>query len=143
MRYFVKLNALSAIFALLPFIISELLVNAYRINRIAGIELEVVNRVSTIISFVVFFSSVAIFIILIKHFLPAKKANFLSSITRFPYYCIYVSTFAAQFPMNNPADDANPVSGLVIIAGLLLYPFILAGVNAIALFYKRHNKLIR
>jgi hypothetical protein len=103
MRYFLKQNALSAIFALLPFIISELLVNVYRINRITGVEIEVINSDSAIISFAGFFASVVVFVILIKRFLPSKKANFLSSITWLLYYWIYVRAFAAQFPMNNPA----------------------------------------
>lgn len=141
MRYFAKLNALGAIFALLPFIMSELLVNVYRINRITGIELKVINRVSGIFGLVAIVSSVVFFIILSKRLLPARKANFLTSVIWFPYYCIYVSVFAAQFPMINSADAPNPVSGLVIIAGLLLYPLLLAGVNAIHLSTKKHNVL--
>lgn len=142
MRYFLKLNALSAIFAVLPFIMSELLVNVYRINRITGVEIVVINKVSTIIGLVCLSFSIVTFALMIKkRFLPSIKANLFSSITWVPYYWLYVRMFAYQFPMNNPADDANPASGLIIIAGLLLYPFILAGMNAIALFLKSHNSL--
>ena len=141
MRYFLKLNALSTIFALLPFMISELLVNVYRINRITGIEIANVNWASAIISLLGLSLSTVIFAIMIKRFLPSKKANFLSSITWIPYYWLYVHAFAVLFPFSNQADAANPISGLIIIAGLLLYPFLLAGVNVIALFSKKQNEL--
>ncbi|CAM4491148.1 DUF4328 domain-containing protein [Paenibacillus tarimensis] len=138
MRYFLKLNALSAIFALLPFIISELLVNVYRISRITGVDIAIINWVSVIVGLLCFYFSIVTFFLMIrKRFLPSKKANFLSSIAWVPYYCLYISIFASQFPMDHPADDANPASGLIIIVGLLFYPFILAGINAIALFSQR------
>lgn len=141
MRYFLKLNVLSTIFAIVPFIISELLVNVYRINRITGIEIAIVNWASAIISLIGLSLSTVIFVIMIKRFLPSKKANFLSSITWIPYYWLYVHAFAVQFAFSNQADAANPASGLIIIAGLLLYPFLLAGVNATALFSKKQNVL--
>ena len=37
---------------------------------------------------------------------------------------IYIT--AAWFPITNPADKPDPVTGLIAIAGLALYPFYLA-----------------
>ncbi|SEO03699.1 hypothetical protein SAMN05518847_105314 [Paenibacillus sp. OV219] len=54
MRYYFKLITLSAIFALLPFIMSELLSNIYRINRITGIEMAALDKVNMIIGLVCF-----------------------------------------------------------------------------------------
>ncbi|MBB3128525.1 hypothetical protein FHS19_003179 [Paenibacillus rhizosphaerae] len=142
MRYFLMINALSAIFALLPFIMSEMLVNVYRINRITGVEIAVIDRVNAVIGLLCFSFSIITFVFMIKkRFLPSKKTNLFSSIIWVPYYWLYISIFASQFPITNPADKANPASGFIIIAGLLLYPIILAGMNAIALLLKSHNSL--
>lgn len=137
--YFLKQNALSAIFALLPFLISELLVNDYRMNRITGVELEIINRASVIISFAGIVISVVGFYWLIRRFLPSKIANFVVAILWVPYYWCYIHVFAELFPMNNPADDANPAIGIIILGGLFLYPLLLAGVNALVLFTNKHG----
>lgn len=133
MRYFIRLNALSAIFALLPFIISELLVNVYRINRITGIEIDEIHKFTSIVSYVSLIIIFVIFVPLVLLFLPSKITNFVTAIMWFPYYCLYVYFFASLFPATNPADDPNPVSGLIVIAILLLFPFLLAGVNGVSL----------
>lgn len=141
-RYFIRLNALSAIFALLPFIISELLVNVYRINRITGIEINDINKVISIVNYVSLIMIFVIFVPLVLQFLPSKITNFFTSIIWFPYYCLYVYFFAVLFPPKNPADDPNPVSGLIIIVILLLFPFLIAGANGVALLlnvFKRHR----
>lgn len=140
MRYLIRLNALSAIFALLPFIISELLVNVYRINRITGIEIDDINKVTSIACYVSLIIIFVIFVPLVLHFLPLRITNFFASIMWFPYYCLYVYFFAALFPAKNPADDPNPVSGLIIIAILLLFPFLIVGVNGVALLLQYYKK---
>lgn len=96
-RYFIRLNALSAIFALLPFIISELLVNVYRINRITGIEINDINKVISIVNYVSLIMIFVIFVPLVLQFYHQNN-KFFTSIIWFPYYCLYVYFFAVLFP---------------------------------------------
>lgn len=44
MKYFIKLNSLSVLYAFMLFVVIELLVNIYRISRISGLELDKVNN---------------------------------------------------------------------------------------------------
>lgn len=139
MRYFLKFNALSAIFALFPFIWSELLVNVYRINRITGVDIAFINRISLITGLLCFSLLIVMFVFMIqKRFLPLKRTNLLFGLSWIPYYFLCILLFSFQFPMNEQADKASPASGLIIIAGLLIYIFMLTGMNAIALFSKEH-----
>lgn len=139
MRYFLKFNALSAIFAFFPFIWSELLVNVYRINRITGVDIAFINGISLITGLLCFSLLIVMFVFMIqKRFLPLKRTNLLFGLYWIPYYFLYILLFSSQFPMNEQADKASPASGLIIMAGLLIYIFILTGMNAIALFSKEH-----
>lgn len=59
MRYFIKLNGLSAFYAFMLFVVIELLVNIYRISRISGLELGKVDNLLLIFMLVLFiFSSI-------------------------------------------------------------------------------------
>lgn len=134
MNFFIKLNMVSAGFALLPFIGAELLANIYRISRITGIDLGKVT--STIDTSIIVSSVVAtiLFMWLINRALNARLASFWSILLWIPYFVLFVFLFAVLFPITNPADDPNPASGLIIIGGLIIYPFYVAGVNAVGTF---------
>lgn len=62
MKYFIKLNSLSVLYAFMLFVVIELLVNIYRISRISGLELDKVNNLELIFIFVLFiFCSIGLF----------------------------------------------------------------------------------
>ncbi|GLX70517.1 hypothetical protein [Paenibacillus glycanilyticus] len=140
MRYFIKFNAVSAIFALLPFIMSELLGNSYRINRITGIEIAVLDKVNTAVCLAGIVLLIVAFVLMLRaKLLPLTKTNLLLSVAWIPYYWLYIQIFVALYPLNNPADDPNPVSGLIILAGLFLYTLTWIVVN-VALFVLKELK---
>jgi hypothetical protein len=80
-KFFLKLNRVSAIFALLPFITLEFMVNVYRISRLSGLEIGTVDRLS----------------------INTHKASYLTALLWVPYFIVYVRIFMISFPMSNPA----------------------------------------
>lgn len=129
MKFFIKLNAVSALYGFILFIAVELMINAYRISRVTGWELGIVTNVSTAIYIIGFILSTALFIIVIKGWSENRKAFFWSIILWFPYFVLFSFLFASLFPINNPADEAGPGAGLIIIGALIFYPVYLLFIN--------------
>lgn len=73
MKYFIKLNSLSVLYAFMLFVVIELLVNIYRISRISGLELDKVNNLELIFIFVLFIFCSIGFVWMTKKYLNGKK----------------------------------------------------------------------
>lgn len=128
-KFFVKLNAVSAFYAFALFIIIELLVNVLRINRLTGWEIGTVNNLTTAVFFGEFIFGTILFIILTKKVFNGRYAAFWSIILWFPYLILFVFIFASLFPITYEGDRSNPVTGLVIMWMSLLYPVYLFFIN--------------
>ncbi|WP_147381810.1 hypothetical protein [Paenibacillus nanensis] len=136
MKYWVKLNLVSAAFALLPFLGTELLVNVYRISRLTGIPL---GKVNSSVNMTIVVSSVLatiLFVWVVCRILQGRLMSFFAVILWIPYYVLYVFLFALLFPIAERADDPNPATGLLLMSGLIVYPFYLAGILAVGTFRK-------
>lgn len=126
MNFFIRLNMSSILYALFPAACIELMVNGYRISRLTGWDLELVNALT--LGFCIcgtLFSSFG-FPKLIRYWLGGRKASFFSLVLWIPYFLILIRLLASWFPMMNPVDKPNPVTGLIALAALGLYPFYLA-----------------
>ncbi|AWP27817.1 hypothetical protein PVOR_19709 [Paenibacillus vortex V453] len=125
MRFFIRLNVSSFLYAMFPFAVLELMANVYRISRVTGWELSHVNKL--ILAFCVAGITVSniAFPKLIRHWLDGRKASYFSLILWFPYFVILVSILVSWLPITEPADQPNPVTGLIAMAALALYPFYL------------------
>lgn len=134
LNYFIKLNLVSSAFALLPFIGTELLVNVYRLSRITGLPLGKVNSAVNMTIIVGSVLATVLFIWIVHRTLQARLMSFFSVILWIPYFVLYVFLFALLFPITNRADDPNPATGLILMAGLIVYPFYLAGIHAVGTF---------
>jgi len=130
MKFFGKLNIVSALIAFVLFISIELQLNFYRIWRITGWEVDTVNNVIAIIHLVGFILSTIVFVILIKKWLNGTKASFWSIILWLPYLVLFIFIFANLFPITNRGDTPAPVSGLLILGQLIIYPIYLLVINA-------------
>lgn len=130
MKFFWKLNIVSALIAFVLFISIELQLNFYRIWRITGWEVDTVNNVIAIIHLVGFILSTIVFVILIKKWLNGTKASFWSIILWLPYLVLFIFIFANLFPITNRGDTPAPVSGLLILGQLIIYPIYLLVINA-------------
>lgn len=104
MKYFIKLNALSVLYAFMLFVVIELPLNIYRISRISGLELGKVDTLLFIFKLVLFLLSSIVFIWLTKKYLSGKKSMYFTTILWFPYLILFISLFATWFPITEPAD---------------------------------------
>lgn len=129
MSFFIRLNLSSFLYAWFPFAGIELMINVYRLSRVTGWGLDHVNVMILVFFFVGLLLSGFGFPKLIRYWLGGRKASFFSLVLWIPYFIILTYIVAAWFPIMNPADKPNPVTGLIAIAVLVLYPIYLAIVH--------------
>jgi predicted AlkP superfamily pyrophosphatase or phosphodiesterase len=132
MKYFIKLNSLSVLYAFMLFVVIELLVDIYRISRISGLELDKVNNLELIFIFVLFIFCSIGFVWMTKKYLNGKKSKYFTTILWYPYLILFINLFAAWFPITEAADKPVPVTGLIIIGAMIIYPFYIVMINIIA-----------
>lgn len=133
MKQFWKLNAVSMLYALMIAIPVELMVNVYRISRVANLEIGTVNSLTGIILLLEVTLGTLLFYRLIQKWLGRKNSNYWTVILWLPYFVLYLYGFATLFPISYGGDMPNPASGLVIIAGLFIYPFYILILTSAAL----------
>ncbi|WP_206098826.1 hypothetical protein [Paenibacillus paeoniae] len=140
MKYFWKLNLVSAIFGLLLFLCAELMVNVYRISRVweweLGTVVSSVDRINIGVAAIV--PILGAFIV--WKWLDGRVACYWSLLLWIPYFVLFVSLFAQLFPMTYQGDHPAPVTGLIIIAMTIAYPFYLALPVSLGFWLNRRQK---
>ncbi|MBP1947542.1 hypothetical protein [Virgibacillus litoralis] len=129
MKYFLKLNAISILYALMIFIPVQLIVNVYRISRLISWEIGTINILTGIILLIEVIAGTIILYFLTKKWLNGRKANLWTIILWIPYFVLFIYVFVTLFPVTYGGDDPNPASGLLIIGGLIVYPFYILILN--------------
>ncbi|MDT3425570.1 hypothetical protein J2Z22_001089 [Paenibacillus forsythiae] len=125
-----RLNFISALYALVLFVQSELAVNVYRLERITGW-----TRTNTIVDGVnvlLFVLSSILFYFLTKRHLGNRRTRYLTCIFWIPYYALFISVFASLFPITNPGEEPLPVVGLIVMAACIVFPFYITLINLIS-----------
>ncbi|XIH26265.1 hypothetical protein C1N73_33890 (plasmid) [Priestia aryabhattai] len=133
MRYFLKLNAVSILYALLVFIPIEMMSNVYRINRLTTIRFETITILFGVLLIVEAIGGTILLLFLIKKWLGDRRANFWTVLLWMPYFFLFVYAFAFLFPITYGGDTSNPVTSLLSIIGLILYPFYILILNLIGI----------
>jgi len=134
MNTFLKLNVLSALYAVMIFIPIELYINVSRISRLTGWNFNVINiviGVSAIVS-VIFLSAIISY--LTKAWMNNRKSSFWSVLLWLPYLILFIFIFASLFPITNPADKGGPGDGILILGLLIFYPLYVLLLNAFSTF---------
>jgi|SRR5690625_89731 len=115
MKYFLKLNIVSFLYALMIFIPLKLMLNVYRISRITNWEISTVNILTGITIIVEILGGTILFYFLTNKWLGGRTVNFWTVILWIPYFVFFVYVFASLFPITYGGDAPNPVTGLLAI----------------------------
>ncbi|QUG41268.1 hypothetical protein KD050_18630 [Psychrobacillus sp. INOP01] len=129
MKYFLKLNVVSILYALMVFVPLELMLNVYRISRLTNWEIGTVNILTGITLIIEIIGGTMLIFFLTKKWLGGRKANFFTVILWVPYFVLLIYVIASLFPITNGGDTPNPVTGLLAIGGLIVYPFYILILN--------------
>lgn len=124
MRYFFKLNVMSCIYAFPFFLHAESLVNVYRLERITnwtGIynALNWANLALLAVSLILCYW-------LSKRLVSGRKSAYAAAVLWTPYFILWIWGFSMLFPLTNPGDDPAPVTGLILIFEMIVFPFYIA-----------------
>lgn len=135
MKYFIKLNAVSFIYALMAFIPVELLMNVYRISRLTNWTIGTVNQLISVTLIVELIGGTILLFILTRRWLEGRQTNYWTTIVWLPYFVGLVYMFAALFPITNAADHPNSASGLLAVGGMVAYMFYILILNTFSIKY--------
>ena len=132
MKYLIKLNILSSLYALMFFIMIQLAVNIYRISRITGLDIGHIDRKIFIFDLILFIASSILFFMFTKKYMNGKKSNYFTTILWLPYLILFIYLFASWLPITEPADKPAPVTGLIILGAAIIYPLYIVIINLFA-----------
>ena len=125
-NYFLRLNIVSIINALMIFISFELQLNFYRIARITNWETDAVNLFMMILHVLGFILWITVLLLVNGRWLQYRKSRYISSFLWFPYLIFFILLFASIFPITYRGDDPSPAIAFIIIGQLIIFPFFLA-----------------
>lgn len=129
MRFFLKLNVVGILYAFMIFVPLELMVNVYRISKLTDWDINTVNILGGITIAVGFISGTILLFFLTKKWMKGRKASFWTVVLWVPYFVLSVYVFATLFPITYGGDDPNPVTGLLALGVLIVYPIYILIIN--------------
>lgn len=129
---FLKLNILSAVSGFLFFIAVQSGLNIYRVERLTGLSVNMLQNIYFAFYIIGFLFSTIILIYLIKKWKISSMSRFLLAILWFPYFYLFNRIFTTLFPFTSQGDVPSAGTGFVVILGILLYPFYLMMISLFA-----------
>lgn len=129
MNYFLKLNVVSILYALMVLIPFELMANVYRISRLTGWSIGTVSKLSSVTFVVVYIFGTVLVFFLTKKWLQSRKANFWTVILWAPYFVLFAYIIASLFSTTYGGDAPNPGTGLLEIGALMVFPIFILIIN--------------
>lgn len=122
MKFFLKLNLMSILCGLFLFIPIELMMNVYRIDRLTGWGIGTVNTVIGVSFIVIFVFFTILLVYLTNRWMDGRKAAYWTTVLWLPYFIFFIYVFARLFPITYGGDDPNPVTGLLSLGAMMVYP---------------------
>ena len=131
MKFFIKLNIISALYAIALFIAIELIINVSHISMLTGWEWDNVYIVIAAINVIGLLLSTILFIYLTKKWTISRKYSYLSLLLWVPYFILFFSFFPVVFPIN-VGVTLFPRFSLLIYGSVILYPVYILFINIYA-----------
>ncbi|WP_406582761.1 hypothetical protein [Bacillus salipaludis] len=131
MKFFIKLNTISALYAIALFIAIELIVNVSHISTLTSWEWDSVYFVIAVINVIGLLLSTILFICLTKKWTIGRKYSYLSLLLWAPYFILFFSFFPVVFPIN-AGVTIFPRFSLLIYGSVILYPVYILFINLYA-----------
>ncbi|WP_246204178.1 hypothetical protein [Pallidibacillus pasinlerensis] len=114
--------------------------NVYRISRLTTWEIDTVNMLIAAIIIVDVIGGTILLLLLTRKWLGDRKANFWTVILWIPYFVLFTYLIASLFPITYGGDAPNPVTGLIALGGLIVYPVYILILNFLG-FTTKNKKL--
>lgn len=131
MKFFIKLNTISALYALALFIAIELIINVSRISTLTGWEWDHVYILIAVINVIGLLLSTLIFIRLTKKWMIGSKYSYWSLILWVPYFILLFSFFYTFVPFSSEVT-LFPRFSLLIFGSCILFPVYILFINVYA-----------
>ncbi|MEH7097741.1 hypothetical protein [Neobacillus vireti] len=131
MKFFIKLNTLSALYAIALFLAIELIINVYHISVLTGWEWDNVYIVIAAINVIGLLLWTILFIFLTKKWTIGRKYSYLSLLLWLPYFILFFSFFPVFIPIN-AGVMIFPRYNLLIYGSVILYPVYILFINLYA-----------
>ncbi|NCU18830.1 hypothetical protein GW534_14185 [Bacillus sp. P1(2020)] len=130
----------SILYAFIVLIPIQLMGNVYRISRLTTWEIDTVNMLIAAIIIVDVIGGTILLLLLTRKWLGDRKANFWTVILWIPYFVLFTYLIASLFPITYGGDAPNPVTGLIALGGLIVYPVYILILNFLG-FTTKNKKL--
>ncbi|PFP25972.1 hypothetical protein COJ96_19690 [Bacillus sp. AFS073361] len=131
MKFFIKLNIISVLYAIALFIAIELIINVSHISMLTGWEWDNVYILIAVINVIGLLLSTILFIYLTKKWNISRKYSYLSLLLWLPYFILFFSFFPVVFPIN-VGVELFPRFSLLIYGSGILYPVYILFINIYA-----------
>lgn len=133
-KSFVKINIMSFGFAVMLSFPIQLLANIYRIGRVFGWDLSLVNQVVYSLIFIMFILFTIVFVILTRKYFAENttKLRFISMVLWFPYFVLINFAFSSLVPIVDRGELPTPVVGLLSLGAMIIHPIYIFVINLLA-----------
>jgi hypothetical protein len=131
MKFFVKLNTISALYALALFIAIELIINVSHISEVYGFQWDHVYIVIAVINVIGLLLATLFFFSLTKKWMLGRKHHYWTLILWVPYFILLFFFFTVFVPLNTGVT-LFPRFSLLIFGSMLLFPVYILFIHVVA-----------
>jgi hypothetical protein len=131
MKLFIKLNSISALYALALLIAIELIINVSHISELSGWEWDHVYIAIAVINVIGLLLSTLIFISLTKKWKLGRKNSYWTLILWVPYFIVLFYVFTVFVPLHSGVM-LFPRFSLLIFGSCILFPVYILFINQYA-----------